>query len=113
MMPAVTMVSSLPVDFVMRSDFFNAQRLQVLQFVFVFLQRMAGDEKAENFFLGGEARVLVPVRNVGQFVVVRFGIFLLKDAEQAMLAGFRVALRFLRLLHGLVEHGHQLRAAAQ
>ena len=113
MMPAVTMVSSLPVDLRHRSDFFDAERLQVCQLVFVFLQRMAADEEAENFFFGGEARVLVPVGNVGQFVVVRLGLFLLKHAKQAVLAGFGVALGFLRLLHGFVEDGHQLRAAAQ
>ena len=82
------------------------------QLVFVFLQGMAADEEAEDFFFGGEAGVLVPVGDVGQFVVVRFGVFLLEDAKQAMLAGFGVALGFLRLLHGLVEDGHELRAAA-
>ena len=40
-------------------------------------------------------------------------IFLLEYAEQAMLAGLRVALRLLRVVHGLVEHRHQLRAAAK
>ena len=41
------------------------------------------------------------------------GFFLLEHAKQAVLARFGVALRFLRLLHRLVEHGHQLRAPAQ
>ena len=83
-----------------------------VELVFVLLQRMAADEEAEDFFFRGEAGVLVPVGNVRQLVVVRFSVFLLEDAKQAVLAGFGVALGFLRLLHGFVEHGHELGAAA-
>ena len=52
-----------------RGDLFDAERPQVLQLVFVFLQRMPGDEESENFFFGREPRVLIPVGNVGQLVV--------------------------------------------
>ena len=38
---------------------------------------------------------------------------LLKHTEQAMLAAFSIALRFLRALDGTVEHGHKLGAAAE
>ena len=113
MMPAVTMVSSFAGGLRHRRDFFDAQRLQVLQLVFVLFQRMPGDEESENFFFGLKARVLVPVGDIGQFVVARRCFFLLEDAKQAVLAGFGVALGFLRLLHGLVEHGHELSAAAE
>ena len=65
---------------------------------------MPGDEEAENFFLRGQASVLVPVGNVRQLVVVGFRIILLKHAKQAVLAGFGVALRFLRPVHRLIEH---------
>ncbi len=41
------------------------------------------------------------------------GIFLLEHPEEAMLAGFRIALRFLGALHGAVENGHELRAPAE
>ena len=74
---------------------------------------MSGDEEAENFFFSGQARVLIPVRSIGQLVVVDRNFFLLEHAEQAVLAGFRVALRLLRAFHGLVEDGHQLAAATE
>ena len=67
---------------------------------------MAADEESENFFFGGEAGLFVPVRDVGEFVIVRFGVFLLEYAEEAMLTGFHVALGFLGTIHGTVEDGH-------
>ena len=62
----------------MAADFLDAQRLQVFQLVFVFLQRMSADEEAEDFFLGCQSRLLIPVGNVGQLVVMRLGVFLLE-----------------------------------
>ena len=73
---------------------------------------MAADEEAEDFLFGGETGVLVPVGDVWQFIIVRFGIFLLEDAKQAMLAGFSIALSLLRLFHRLVEYGRELRATS-
>ncbi len=40
-------------------------------------------------------------------------VFFLKHAEQSVLAHLRVALRFLRLLHGFIQHGHELCAIAE
>ena len=50
---------------------------------------------------------------LGSLSLWRFRVFLLKHAEQAMLAGFGVTLRFLRLFHGLVEYRHELSPAAE
>ena len=97
MIPAVVMFSSLPVECFIAHKSAVAQRAQVFQLVAIFLHRMPGDEETENFFLVGQAHVLVPVGRVGQtVVVVAVRFFLLEDAEQAVLARLRVALRFLR-----------------
>ena len=50
---------------------------------------------------------------LGSLSCWRASFFLLKHAEQAMLAGFGVALSFLRAFDGFVEDGHQLGAAAE
>ena len=96
MMPAVAMVSSLPVDFVIAGDLFNAQGLQILQFVLVFLQRMPGDKEAEDFLFRREPRVLIPVRHVGQLSCVSALLLFLEDPKQPMLSGLGIALCFLR-----------------
>ena len=49
----------------------------------------------------------------GQLVVRSCDFFLLKHAEQAVLAGFCVALGLLCAFDRTVENGHQLGAAAQ
>src|SRR5579864_6136244 len=41
------------------------------------------------------------------------GVVVIEDAEEAVLAGFGVALDFLGLLHGLVEDRGELGAAAE
>ena len=74
---------------------------------------MACDEEPEDFFLGREPRVLVPVRNVGKAIIGGLRLFLLKHSKQAVLAGFGVALSLLRLLHGFVKNGHELCAASE
>ena len=80
--------------------------MQVLQFVFVLLQRVAGDEEAENLLLRREPSVLIPVRYVGQLMIVSFSMVFLENAEQPVLAGLGVALHFLRLLHRFIQYRH-------
>ena len=57
---------------------------------------MTSDKEPKNFLFRGQAGVLIPIRRVGQFVVVDGNLILLEYAEQAMLAGFRVTLGLLR-----------------
>ena len=38
---------------------------------------------------------------------------LLKHTEQTMLPGFRIALRFLRVVHGPIKHRHKLGASSK
>ena len=45
-----------------RADLCGAERAQVFEFVAIFLQRMAGDEEAENFLFVGEALCVRPSR---------------------------------------------------
>ena len=50
----------------------------------------------------------------GEFLVAGSLLGLIvEDAEQPMLPGLGIALRFLRPLHRLVEHGHELRATPE
>ncbi len=72
----------------------------------MFFQGMAADKKSQNFFFRCQARLLVPIRNVRQLVIVRLGVFLLENSEQAVLTGFHVALGFLGTIHGAVENSH-------
>src|SRR6516165_10849688 len=74
---------------------------------------MAGDEEAEDFLFGGEALMLVPVGSVGQGFLGGSTNFFGENSEQAVLTHGGIALRFLRVLHGGVDDGHELRAAAQ
>src|SRR5271165_1056714 len=74
---------------------------------------MSGDEEAENFLFRREPLMLIPVWSVGQRLLGRSLVFLVEDAEEAMLAHGRVALRFLRVFHGSIHHRHKLRTSSQ
>ena len=64
-------------------------------------------------FSGGEASCSSQSGILGSLSLCGFGVFLLEYAEEAVLAGFGVALGFLGALHGAVEDRHQLCAAAE
>ena len=76
---------------------------------------MAGDEEAENLFFVLQTGVLVPLGRVGSAssLAACGGRVVVEHAEEAVLARGGVALRFLRALHGLVECGEDLGAAAE
>src|SRR5207244_5671552 len=93
-------------------NFFSVKCTQIFELVAIFLQRMAGDKEAKDFFLSSQALVLVPVWRFGEPIVI-LNLFLLKDAKQSMLAGFCIALGLLRALDGFVKHGHKLGTAAE
>ena len=73
---------------------------------------MTRDEESQNFFFRSEPQVLIPIGNIGKFVVVLAHLFLLEHAKQAMLPGFGVALDSLCTLNSFVEDCHKLRASA-
>ena len=50
------------------AQFRGRKRAQVFQLVAIFIERMSGDEEAENLFFIGKTHVLVPVGSVGQAV---------------------------------------------
>ncbi len=90
--------------------------LHVAKLLAVLVHGVAGDEEAKDLFFILQARVLVPLGYAGQriFVVACSGMEVgVEDAEEAVLAGGFVALRFLCALHGLVECGGELGAAAK
>ena len=89
-------------------------RVEIQQLVSIFLQWMSGDEESQDFLFVGQTLVLVPFRHGGKALIIIVGrIFLLEDAEQAMLSHFSIALGFLGAFHGLVQHRHKLGPVAK
>src|SRR5205823_3416254 len=95
------------------SNFCGAESLKILQFFPVFFQGVAGDEESQNFFFVGKPGVLVPIGDFGKLIVLMMSFLLVKYPEQAVLAGFRITLGFLRALNGLVENPHELGTTAK
>ena len=73
---------------------------------------MPGDEEAQDFFLGRKPLMLVPIGNIRQRLFSLRVLSSGKHAKQSVLPHGGIALRFLRMLHGAVDHRHELRAAA-
>ena len=99
-MPAVVMVSSLPVEAFMAAISETPSAFKSFKLVAIFLERVTGNEESENFLFSGQALMLVPVGNVGKLLMRRLRFFLLKDAEQSVLARLGIALRFLGAIDG-------------
>ena len=86
---------------------------QVAQLLRILVQRMSGNEESQHFLLVRQAHALFPVGGQRQRVGVGAvrGRFV-KQAEQSALPLLRVALRFLRALHCLVDGVAELPAVA-
>ena len=93
-------------------DFRRRLGVEVRELVFVLFERMACDEEAENLLFISQPRVFIPIGGIRQ-PFNRARRLLLEHAKQPVLPGFRVALRFLRLLDRLIQRGHNLRPAAE
>ena len=72
---------------------------------------MSGDEKAKNFLLRGQARMLIPVRNIRK-LSFDAGSSSRNTPNKPVLTGLSVALRFLRAINGFVQDFHQLSTTA-
>ena len=90
--------------------------LHVAQLFAVLIEWMTRDEEAKNFFFVLQSRVLIPLRHIRQRVfAIGSGTAgaIVEDAEESMLAGCSVALRFLGELHRLIQSRGNLRSATE
>ena len=100
------MVSSLPVDFFIPaiSAVLSACRSSSLSLYF---SRGWPVMKKPRISFSAARRVCSSQSGIlGSLSLLASVLLLLEHAEQAVLAGFGVALRFLRAIHGLVENRH-------
>ena len=80
-------------------------------FLFVFVDGVAGEIQPQGFLFVRQPEVVVPVGNV-HHVHIGVGVGIFYCAEHVVLPGQRIGLMFFRHLQGVVQAGHQTGAIA-